>query len=55
LNQEQEQEQEQVSRCNSNELVAECQFPLIANSKKPIADTNHKTGFQQKMQENYQP
>jgi hypothetical protein len=25
-----------------NELVAVCQFPLSANSGKPIAATNHK-------------
>jgi hypothetical protein len=38
---------------NSNELVAVCQFPLSANSGKPIAATIHKTGFQREMLENY--
>ncbi len=29
------------------------QFPLSVNSRKPIVATNHKTGFQWEMQENY--
>jgi hypothetical protein len=30
------------------------QFPLLANSGKPIAATTYKTGFQGEMQEIYQ-
>jgi hypothetical protein len=30
-----------------------CQFLLSAKSGKPIATTNHKTGFQLKMRESY--
>jgi hypothetical protein len=29
-----------------------CQFPPSANGGKPIADTNHRTGFQRKIKEN---
>jgi hypothetical protein len=35
-------------RNNSKELVAVCQFLFSASSRKPITDTNHRTGFQQK-------
>jgi hypothetical protein len=42
------------SRCNSNNLVAGCQFPLPANSGKPFATKDHRTSLQQEMRENYQ-
>jgi hypothetical protein len=32
-----------------------CQFLLSANSRKPIAVTNYRTGFQREMRKNYQP
>jgi hypothetical protein len=47
-------QRELASRCNSNELVAVRQFPLSVKSGKPIAATNHRTGFQREMRENYQ-
>jgi hypothetical protein len=33
--------------------IAVGQFPLSVNRGKPIAATNHRTGFQGEMQENY--
>jgi hypothetical protein len=42
---------ENLPLCNSDELVALRQFPLSVNSGKPVAATNHKTGFQGEMRE----
>jgi hypothetical protein len=41
------------SRYNSNEFVAACQYPLSANSGRPIAAKNQRDGFQQGILENF--